>query len=1220
MYMAMLRILFCAALVVGVVASRAQSTVVKEDFSGSSNIFGVTSHEPASGRAALLDSGLEGFRQVLTVCKATAEAAISTADGQPVTTAADRAVTIEWDAFHGYLGSDRSTTVTLLNSEGKELGSYVYTSNSCQVTAAKIGGSSVAGFQPFSCQSRIANGGGNGFGGNGKPYVATPGYNPHITTTLSAEGNLTMAFTLRGATTTLKGSVGSMRKDIALLRISSTVDNSDRCYAIDNLLVSTHQTAAPAGDGKAILCATVLGPENMTFGANTSTAYKNSYTLLLTATDGTTLSEQNAAQAADFNVTWDIEGFKTENDTEGQYCDSYGSFSVNGKAKLATTFDLRDVPMNFYGCLKATIVYNGATTVATKHVVALGNQQRKSTQVLPLPGYPADFSSYSPQLDGYSILKSSGVAGSDIIVGGWCVAGNDSHTAVLTTDTDGTRLARLTATTRGKRHLLTHEVETPTGQLLFSTNLRLHDAGAVVAFSGGSPFKDAKGYRCPVALSFDGKGMALNGAPIAVDGTPTTVKADTWYRLVLSADKSSNSCYAMLYSTDGQLLGESGILPWATDAEPIYFSIGMDNGSTGTVDVAACEAFKPTVDTKSYKLSADKVSLSIPDGETARLAVTISDENGLPVTGKAIWSVQEEDMRQSLVITPDEGDTHRATVSLSSTADAGTATIQVSIGGVVATLPLTLTTTGETLKFAKSTSNITIPLDETTVLRAEYAAEVVDAEGAPLDRSVVLTALKSDGTTPYVNNDGISFNPATGVLSVTSQATPTTLVIRATSQNSDGQGLTRSLRVNIHHMKFDFGFEDSASCADGYTAVGAITAYTAAQGYGISRGMATEGGTQNSASASADYLSGDIGFDIKVQPGAFYTIEITYQGVLTTAYINSDLAGYELGTQKTMATATYTLPVTTDKIDLRIAAGADVSQARIASIVVTKQAPRKKRSKRVVHHIGDSTSANNGSWAYRLSKSASTYPELFALCDFQNNGAGGRNLSTYYTQGKLAAVLSDIYPDDIVMLGNNGTNGMGNSFEADVNYYLDAAEMLGAKVIINSYTPHGAVSNYSSGYNATTQTFNSYRRDSYETVVRRVAQQRAKSDENYLGFVEIGINADAIFNAYTADYAELGYANANAAAQAIIGCFTDHNHYSNGTLACDLMLQGYANCSSPGIVSQLVQLLSHSTATISHTATAARTSHKVYTISGQQVKAPAAPGLYIIDGRKVVVR
>lgn len=1200
--------------------AKAQSAVYAEDFNGQSNTFGVAVTDPAVGKAAVFDCGLAGFRQVLTVCKATAEGTIATVSGQPVATGTNGAVTVEWDAFHGYLGNARNTTVTLLNSDGKELVSYVYTSNNCQVTAVNIGGNAAAGFQPFNCQSQIANGGGNGFGGNGKPYVATAGYNPHITVTLTANGQLGIAFTVKGTTTTLKGSVGNIKKDVATMRITSTVDNADRCYAIDNIKVNTYVMPQVQDDANAILCATIIGAESMTFGANTSTAYKNPLSLLIIGTDGSTISEQAASQTAgDFSVTWDIEGFKTENDTEGQYCDSYGSFSVNGKGKVNTTFDLRDVPMNFYGRMTATILYNGVTTTATKHVVALGNRQRKATQVLPLAGYPSAFSSYPAALDGYNIMKSSTVTGSDIITGGWCAAGNDDHTAVLTTEGD-TRFVRLTAINGNKRHLLSHETEPVAGQLLFDTRLRFANAGAIVTFAGGSPFSDAADYDCPVMLSYDGNSMTLNGSALADGDVPATVSTGNWYRLVLSADKSSNTCFALLYTADGQKIGETGILPWTTAGSPTLLSVGLDNASTGTVDLAACEAFTPTVDIESYKLTTDKDSLSIPNGDTARLSAVINDVNGYPMTGKATWSVQEEDMRQSVIITPDETDSHQATISLSSTADAGTATIQVNIGGVVATLPLTLTTTKETIKFVKSTTNITIPFDETKVLEAAFEAQVIDGDGATIDRSVVLTAYASDGITAYANNEGISFNASTGILSVSATAEPTTLIIRATSQNSDGEELTRSVKVNIHGMKFDFGYDSDASTAEGYTAVTATTVYNAANGYGIVKGTATPGGTENSVSADADYLCGDMEFDIKVQSGAFYNVTITYQGVLTTGYINSDLAGYELGTHTTMATTTYTIPATTEKIDLRVAAGDNGIEPRIASIVVTKQAPRQKRAKRVVHHIGDSTSANSGSWAYRLSKSAATYPELFALCDFQNNGAGGRNLSTYYTQGKLAAVLLDIYPDDIVMLGNNGTNGMGQSFEADVNYYLNAAERLGAKIILNSYTPHGAVSNYANGYNSTTHTFDSYRRDSYETVIRNVAQMRAKYDNAYIGFVEIGKNADAIFNAYTADWAALGYANANAAAQAIISCFTDHNHYSNGTLACDLMLNGYSGCSAPGIVSQLVQLLTDDISAIDQQPVKAISNHTVYTLTGQMVDKPSTPGIYIIDGRKVAVR
>ena len=91
--------------------------------------------------------------------------------------------------------------------------------------------------------------------------------------------------------------------------------------------------------------------------------------------------------------------------------------------------------------------------------------------------------------------------------------------------------------------------------------------------------------------------------------------------------------------------------------------------------------------------------------------------------------------------------------------------------------------------------------------------------------------------------------------------------------------------------------------------------------------------------------------------------------------------------------------------------------------------------------------------------------------------------------------------------------------------------------------------------------------------MRKVAEQRSQNDPCYLGFVEIGQNADAIFNAYVVDYKANGYDSAEAAAQAIISCFRDHNHYDQGELACLLMLKGYPGCPAPGIVEQLVSLL-----------------------------------------------
>lgn len=1215
--------MFCA------MSTQAQTTVLTEDFSGANNIFGITATGLSSGSAAIYDSGLSGYGNVLAVSNATATGQIQF-DGAAVATGSNGVVTMEWDAFHGYYNYDDKTTVSLLNSDDAVVASYTYNANGCKIESAVIGGADVT-FDAFSLQSKTnASSGANGWGGNGKPFSATAKYNPHIAVTLEASGKVTMTFTLNDATvSTLLGNIGNMKKDIARMSVKNTFsrnENTDRCYGLDNIVVKTDVQEQHEDDYiEAISSVVLVGSERMTFGPDPDTAYKNEYSVVITGVDGTNITEDNISEkVTDFNITWDIEGFKTANDTEGQYCDSYGAFSVNNEGKVATSFDLRDVPMNFFGRLTATVTYNGTTTTVGKYVVALGDKSVATGQVLPLPGYPKDFSAYPAALAGYKIAAETYGAADDLILGGWCVAGSDTPSGKLLRDDDGTMYARLTASALKKSHVLTKAIAAPTGQIFFAEKLRFNNAGATMTLTSKYPvWSSTSGYTNPVTFSFDGTNIKLNGTALQKDGAAVTFATGTWYQVVLSADKTVEQCYAQVFDAEGQLLAESGLLPWTETSSPTYFSIGMGNSNTGSVDIAAVEAFTPVADTGSYTLTADKTTLSIPNGESARLAATLLDQNGYVITQQATWTVVEEDMQQSLVITSDADDTHSATVTLSEAAEAGTATVQVSIAGYTKTLQLTLTSSVESIKFTKSMTSVSIPLDADETATATYAASVVDGEGNPIDSPVTLAAYDRDGTSPYTFGQGITFDAEQGLLTVTAEAQPAVFTIKATGLNSKGEELSKSVRVSVHGLKFDFGYTDEEAVAEGFTAVGTATTYTDQQGYGIVSGTTAEGGTASADDATQDYLQGAMQFSVKVQRGQFYTVEITYQGKLTTGVVNSDLAGYVLGTHETLATEQYTLPATLDVLDLHVADADATHVAQIAQVTITKQTPRQKRSKRVVHHIGDSTSANNGSWAYRLKNVIGTdYPELAGLCDFHNDGAGGRNLSTYYTEGKLAGVLRDIYPDDVVMLGNNGTNGMGNSFEADVNYYLDAAETLGAKVIINSYTPHGCVGNYASGYDASTNTFSSYRRDSYETVVRRVAEERAESDANYLGFVEIGKNADEIFNAYVADYAANGYTDADAAAQAIISCFTDHNHYSNGSLACNLMLGGYQTTDVKGIVAQMVELLSGGEEPEDPTgigiAKTVTVPEAVYSVSGQRVSSTARPGLYIVGGRKVV--
>lgn len=326
--------------------------------------------------------------------------------------------------------------------------------------------------------------------------------------------------------------------------------------------------------------------------------------------------------------------------------------------------------------------------------------------------------------------------------------------------------------------------------------------------------------------------------------------------------------------------------------------------------------------------------------------------------------------------------------------------------------------------------------------------------------------------------------------------------------------------------------------------------------------------TQEEAKAEEQHI------EVRAESCWVYDVTVAYTGVLMTGYLNEDLSGYELGRQEMADTVTYEVPCVNDKIDLTAVAGNGAAPC-ISYLKITRQMGKQPRAKRKLHHIGDSTSANRGSWAHHLVEliCEGKYPELTALCDVCNDGAGGRNLRTYYMQGKFAKVLCDICPGDVVMIGNNGTNGMNKTFEEDLNLYIDAARSFGAEIILNSYTPHGAVSRWEKGYNPETQTFDSYRRDKYDEVVRQVAAERAMNDASFLGFVEIGMNADQIFNAYVDDYKKNGYESRDAAARAIIACFTDHNHYSNGTLACELMLDGYGGI--PGIVVQVIKTVDY---------------------------------------------
>ena len=932
-----------------------------------------------------------------------------------------------------------------------------------------------------------------------------------------------------------------------------------------------------------IISAEIKGNQIMTFGDSPDIAAENKYTLTLTGQNGTIITADTIdSRIDDFNIEWDIDGFKTVNDTD-KYCDSYGEFAEHTNTATEVLFMLRQCDFNFYGKLNATVTYNGETIEASMYVAATGDKSMADNQILPEAGYPSDFDEYPDSLVGYTTLKDT-YGGNDIMVGGWGMSGSDSGDAVIMKE-ENNKFLRINCPTSSKSHMFTNSIDTPQKQIIFEQNIRFNGNGCITLTSKQPYWTDKEGYTTPVTLEFDGTTIKLNGIAIKNNDIDVTVNKGKWYKIVLSADKTTESCFVKVYDLNGQFVGETDSIAWTENSEPTYYSIGFANKQTGTVDFDAYRAYYPAADISTYTLNISQETLSIPNKDTATLSASVKSKEGYNITGAAEWSILEDDM-QDIIITPDVVDSHKATITLGEGASAGEATVQVNIGGYTKTIKLNITDSAESIKFTSSQGSLAIPLDEKSVNTAKYSAAVINGDGMDLNRNVSLGIYDKNNVNKYNLPDGISFDASAGTISVTSAAVPCVFTVRATGESSDGKMLSRSVKVTVHGLSFDFGSGADESVADCYTDINPSTTYTVSRGYGI-EGSAKAEGTPSIDNAKSDYLSGDFTFKAKVTKGKHYRVKIAFSGDLVSEYVSEALSGHERtlaaeGTTHTGYTVkteeiteqVYDIPVVDDVMDLKF------SGARVAYISIEK-VEKTAAEKPNIWSVGDSTIGNSGSYAYNLARDQANYPELTALADYHNNGKGSRNLKTYYTQGWLDNILINIRPGDIVTIGNMGTNpgGMsGTQFKAPLDYYVDACLAMGAKVILTSYTPHGCVEGYEYVYDKTTHTFHGCREDAYDSLGIRVIYEERKDDPDILGFIDIGLNADNAFNEYVADYAKNGYENEDAAAKAIMDCFGDHNHYGNGgrsQLAGDLMLNGYGT--APGIVSELVRVLTEST-------------------------------------------
>lgn len=939
-----------------------------------------------------------------------------------------------------------------------------------------------------------------------------------------------------------------------------------------------------------------------TLGADENTAASNPITVKINGEIGGSLAENPDSRVKDLKVEWEFKGFRhivskaqagedpaTADGGVNKYCDSYAEVVYNEATPQTVDFQLKSVPMNFYGEVVAKVTYNGQTMEISKAMSVLPNKAAAAGTLLPKAGFVENFEWYSDDMAGYKATTSAdNKAATDIVTGDWAAYGGNSGRGlyIAKDEETGKKFLKLKSTGTNSSSFAVNKLDTaPTGQVIIKQDVRFYNSNTSILFKTANPVTWTAGSATTLSFNFTGSSFNLNGAD-AICSAAT----GKWYTIVLSADVTSKLCSAKVYDKEtGDILGSSDILPFsdAGSTSPVYLCYRTPDNSQGEFDFNNVKMYVPSIDDSKFTVTAADETLSVPKAGGADVSTTLNasalSTEGYDMIGDAKWEIDSSvSDTSSVIVTPDASNSHMATLTVKAGAPAGELPINVTISGVTKQIKINLTSSQDSVQFTKSTASISIPLESGASGTYDYAAKVVgpksDEDDTPVDiegRIVTLSVYDKNNANELTTlPEGITFDAATGKLTVTDKAAATILYIRATSTNRKNEIIMKAVKVTIHGLAFDFGGDGEGAVVEGYTAVTPATAYNETAGYGISDGTPTIGGSASADNADSDNLTGTFMFRAKVTPAKVYKVAVNYSGKAVSEKVNADLTGVEL-TNASQSTVEYTIPVIDDVLDLTFSGG------NVASIVIEKAEEKNPGAKPHIYTVGDSTIANNGSWAYVMARDYATYEKLPEIASFSNNGRGGKNLSSYYTGGEFRdRVLSNICPGDYVMIGDMGTNGMGSNFEESFNYYVDACEALGAKIILNSYSPHGAVGDYASGYDAAAHTFTSYRQDAYDNIVRNIYAERTtaggeKYDAKIVGFVDIGKMADAAFNAYVKDYAANSYADEDAAAQAIIKCFGDHNHYSNGPLAAELMIKGYGEgADAKGIVKSLYEIIS----------------------------------------------
>lgn len=863
----------------------------------------------------------------------------------------------------------------------------------------------------------------------------------------------------------------------------------------------------------------------LTMGADSNTFADNIISLKITGARGTSLVLNPNANVTDYKIDWTIDGFRTlegratSEQSEFGYCDSYGLVEISDAAQSTINFKLKNTAANYYGRITAKVTYNGKSITVSKPLVVLGDKSGKT--ILPRGGYTSDFNNYESTLVGTEIIDANSVA-----FDGWTMSSGykaNSRYASLASESGKKfiRFTRAAGATSGDAYLC-NQIGQISSQTLFEQDVRFNISGADIYYADNN--KAANGNEAFI-LNFDGSAINLNGVKAA------DAAENTWYRIKVSVSPDTKTVSCKVYNESGStLLGEADAEYKGSVTTQSYYVL-KPAVAVGTVDINNVTVTDTAVDSSTFAIAADETA-AIPASGSVTLNITAAARttSGFTASDKAVWSI--DGTADGVSIAADAADSHKAVMTITSDASSGYIPVKCTIDGVSVTKTIKLTGDKDNVAFETAPAGVMIPASGSNT--SEYKAVVRNGQAEEISGKAVSYAI---GT----NTAGVSIDPETGILTVTNNAAPGTITITASSTDTSGNAISKTVNVKLYNLKFSLGHDTA-----GYTTVNPADEYSDSVGYGIT----------GTASSNGSALTGSgFGFNVKLERGKVYRITAKYTGELVYEKKDDYMTGI-IPTEAKLGKGQSYMDIALfgdDILDISFTGEGTITSVEITPIEKTKPA------KPDWWTIGDSTVAQGGSWGDTLGNQGDfeKYPEILNLVNaFHNSGSAGRHHMSFYTAGWFNYILVNMNPGDIVSISGMGTNNSSSTkemFEQFNNFYIDAIEDMGGYVVLGTYTPTG---NYGDTegkvYDADNMIFKGRRTYAYEQAIRDVYEAR-KNEEQVIGFVDIGkmvdekmtadvqrVYSDAISAGSTDADAR---AAANARATELMGYWKDFNHY-----------------------------------------------------------------------------